>query len=239
MKNSLSQSVCHGVTTRPLYGLLYGLLLIATTVTAQSGEPVSDTSYLTQQGALFFEVKTSIYQDGSELTTKTLIGDTIALVQASKDRLTSNAATMSVDVRHVSQFRKRFTKLLREATAVQTLTGIDPQRAVQDDYSAPFLAPGWTVKRDGTTSDVEFTVNANGALRFTIGAAGSKAALLIGNALRLKNYPANGTDTDLFTLPNGVWVDATRSVILRPPGNNDPVNRSAAPAPARTKKKGN
>lgn len=138
----MKKDFCHAVSTRPLYGLLYAILLAALPASAQSGEPVSDTSYLTQQGALFFEVKTSIYQDGSELTTKTLVGDTTALVQAAKDRLTSTAATMSVDVRHVSQFRKRFTTLLREANAVQTLTGIDPQRAVQDEYSAPFLVAG-------------------------------------------------------------------------------------------------
>lgn len=96
------------------------------------------------------------------------------------------------------------------------------------------------MKRDGTQSDVEFTLNAQGALRYAIAGGSTKSALLIGQALRLKNYPSNGTDTDLFTLPNGVWVDATRSVILRPPGNDAPVNRSAAPAPARTRtKKGN
>lgn len=227
---------CHAVSTRPLYGLLYGLLFLATTSTAQSGEPVSDTSYLVLQAGKFFEVKTSTYQDGSELTTKNLIGDTLALVDATKARLTSNAATMAVDVRHVSQFRKRFTTLLREATAVQTLTGIDPQKAVQDEFSAPFLIAGWTVKRDGATSDVEFLVNAQGALRYSVAQGATKSALLIGNALRLKNYPSNGTDTDMFVLQNGVWVDATRSVILRPPGNTSPVNRAATPANTKTKK---
>lgn len=218
--------------------LLIVITLIAaiTSASAQSGDPVSDTSYIVKQGVQFFEVRTATYQDGSEFTTKSLIGDTLALVEAAKARLTSNAATMAVDVRHVSQFRKRFTTLLREATAVQTLTGIDPQKAVQDEYSGPFLTTGWTVKRDGNTSDIVFTVNGQGALRFSVAGGATKSALLIGNALRLKNYPANGTDTDVFMLQNGVWVDATRSVILRPPGNDALVNRAAAPAIVKTKK---
>lgn len=216
--------------------LLLAAFFLCGAILAQSGEPIQDTSWIEKTGTQFFELKKSVYADASELTTKILIGDTASLVQATKDRMTSRAATMAVDVRHVSQFRRQITDLLRESDAVKSLTGIDPQRSVQDDYSAPFLTGTWTIRRDGVTSDVVFSTNAQGALRYTIGAAGSKAALLLGTGLRLKNYPANGTDTDLFSLPNGVWVDATRSVILRPPGNSDPVNRSLAPAPARTKK---
>ena len=236
MKNLRSPLHCHAVGTRPIYACIFALLLCSAPTFAQSGEPVQDTSWIEKNGSQFFEVKRSVYADASELTSKTLIGDTAALVQATKDRISSRAATMAVDVRHVSQFRRQIGDLLRESAAVATLTGIDPQRAVQDDYSAPFLTGTWTIRRDGTTSDVTFALNGQGALRYTVGAAGSKAAILLGNGVRLKNYPSNGTDTDLFRLPNGVWVDATRSVILRPPGNSDPVNRATAPTPVRTKK---
>lgn len=229
-----------GIFTTPKTGskpamLLFLLLLAVFAAGAQSGEPVSDTSYITKTGDQFFEVRVSTYQDGSEMSTKSLIGDTAALVQAAKDRLISRGATMSVDVRHVSTFRKAFTELLRESDAVKSLTGIDPQRAVQDDYSATFLAGTWTIKRDATTSDVVFTVNGQGALRYSVNAGATKSALLIGNALRLKNYPSNGTDTDMYVLPGGAWVDATRATVLRPPGNNNPVNRAARPAPVKTK----
>jgi len=144
---------------------------------------------------------------------------------------------MSVDVRYVSTFRRQFSELLREADAVKALTSIDPQRLVQDENASPFLESGWTIRRDGASSDIAFTVNAQGALRFTVGGAGSKAALLIGSGLRLKNYPSNGTDTDLFALQNGVWVNSDRSTVLRPPGNDAPVSR--APAPPKATRKGN
>lgn len=218
--------------------LLIFFLLSPFFLAAQNGEPVSDTSYLVKQGVQFFEVKTSTYQDGSELTTKTLIGDTAALVQATRDRITSKAATMAVDIRFVSTFKKQITTLVRESNDVLALTGIDPQKAVQDEHSAPFLIAGWTIKRDGTTDPVAFTVNGQGNLRFSVNGAATKAGQLFGNALRLKNYPSNGTDTDMYRLPNGVYVNADRSVILRPPNNNDPVSRSAAPAPVlKTQKK--
>lgn len=209
--------------------------LLPTLLCAQS-EPVSDTSYLVKQGTDFFEVITLLYADGSEQTTKTLIGDTAALVSAAKNRMTSKAASMAVDVRYVSTFRKQLTGLVRESNAVLALTGIDPQKQVQDEHVAPFLLDGWTVKRDATTDPVVFTVNAQGNLRYSVGGAATKAGQLFGNAMRLKNYPSNGTDTDVYRLQNGVWVNADRTVILRPPGNNAPVSRSAAPAPVSGKK---
>lgn len=216
--------------------LLFYLLLFAPAfLFAQSGEPVSDTSYFVQQGPQFYEVKTAIYQDGSELTTKTLIGDTTAMVESAKARLTSSAATMAVDIRHVSTFKKKFTTLVRESDQVKALTGVDPQRSVQEDYDDAFLVSGWKIRRDGTTNDVVFTVNAQGALRYAVAGGQTRAATLIGNAVRLNNYPSNGTDTDLFALPNGVWVNADRSIVLRPPGNNAPVNRAGGAPKGTTK----
>lgn len=198
---------------------------------AQTGEPVLDTSYFEKQGGTFFEIKKQVFQDGSEQTWKTVIGDSAAFVTSAKNRLVSQSTTMAVDVRHVSTYSRRFKDLLRESDQVRTLTGTDPQRLVQDELADQFLAGTWSIKRDGTTSDVVFTLNAQGALRFSVAGGATKAALVIGDAMRLKNYPSNGTDTDVFRLPNGVWVNVDRSVVLRPPG----VNRAAKPA-ATTKK---
>lgn len=218
---------------------LFILLLTPLFLAAQSGEPVTDTSYLEKQGSLFFEVRRMVYADGGEIQTRTSIGDTAQLVQAAKDRLTSKAATMAVDVRFVSQFRSQFTTLLRESDAVQALTGISPQREVQDEHAAPFLEDGWTIRRDATTSPVAFTVNAQGALRYAVNGGSTSPALLLGSAMRLRNYPSNGNFTDVYVLATGVWVSCDRSVVLRPPGNDAPVNRAAPlSAPKAAKKKG-
>ena len=223
--------------------LIITVIAVITTITAiaaQSGEPVSDTSYIQKVGNTFFEIVTFTYQDGAEMTNKTPIGDTAALVQATRDRITSRAATMAVDIRHVSTFKKSITTLVRESNAVVALTGIDPQKAVQDEYAPPFLISGWTIRRDATTDPAEFTINASGNLRISVNSGATKAVQLFGNALRLKNYPSNGTDTDMYRLQNGVFVNADRTVRLRPPGNSEPVSRAAAPAPSKTRtKKGN
>lgn len=219
--------------------ILLFLCLMPLALAAQNDEPVSDTSYITLQSGKFYEVRTSFYQDGEEITTKSLIGDTAQLVQAMQDRITSKAASLAVDARYLSTARKQLTVLNRESDAVKNLTGIDPLKKIQDERIAPLLIAGWKIRRDGTTSDLEFTVSAQGNLRYAINAGSTKAATLFGDVIRLKNYPSNGNDTDLFLLRNGNFVNLDRSTILRPPGNDNPVNRSAAPAPTRTKKKGN
>jgi len=216
---------------------LFAFLLFPLILSAQNGEPVSDTSYITAQGGIFSEVKTFIYADGSELSTKTPIGDSLALAAATKARIESTAASMAVDVRYVSTFKKKITTLVRESNAVLALTGIDPQKQVQDEYSAPFLTAGWALRHDGTTADIAFTVNAQGNLRYSVAGGTTRQAQLLGAVLRLKQYPAQGTDTDVYRLQNGVYVNADRSIILRPPGNNSQVSRSAAPAPATKKAK--
>lgn len=148
--------------------LVITVITVITTISAQNGEPVSDSSWIEKTGNLFYGVRLSVYADGAESRTKTLIGDTAALVTAMKDRLTSKSATMAVDVRYVSTYRKAFTGLIRESNDVLAMTGIDPQKQVQDEYAAPFLITGWTIKREGTTDPVEFTVNAQGNLRYSV-----------------------------------------------------------------------
>lgn len=212
---------------------LFILLITPFFLTAQSGDPVGDTSYFTVQGGKYYEIRTTFYPDGEEITMKDFIGDTAALVQGMKDRITSKAASLAVDVSYTSTAKKQLTGLIREANAVQTLTGIDPMQGVQDDNVAPFLADGWTIRRDDVTSPVVFTVNAQQNLRYAVNGGATKGARLFGRVIRLLNYPANGGDTDMFLMKNGNFVNLDRSTVLRPPGNNAPVT-----APKAAKKKG-
>lgn len=205
--------------------LLFSLLLFAPAFLFAQKEAVIDTSWVEKSANQFFAIRKQVFEDQSELVVKDLIGDTTALVDATKSRITSKAATMAVDVNYVSSYRKKIGELLREADAVRTLTGIDPQREVQKEYDDIFLASGWTIKRDGATQPIEFTLNAQDALRFSVNGGTTKPALLLGKALRLKDYPIKDTHTDVYELPNGVWVDATRLTVLRPPNNDSPVNR--------------
>lgn len=209
--------------------ILFFFLLIPVIAFAQNGEPVSDTAYIFSQqtaaGLRFYEVKTFVYQDGSELTSKTLIGDSLTLLQSATAKIQASSASWAVDIRHVSTFKRKITATIREADQGRTLTGTDPQREIQMQQQAAFLEPGWKIRRDGTASDIVFTVNAQGALRYSVAGGQTRGATTLGSAMRLNNYPSSGTDTDLYVLPSGVWINADRSVILRPPNNNSPVNR--------------
>lgn len=203
---------------------------------AQNGAPVADTSYRVQQGANFYEVRTTFYPDGEEVTYKDFIGDSSALVEGMKARITSKAASLAIDVSYTSTAKKQLTGLIRESNDVLSLTGIDPMQAVQDENVGPFLADGWTIRRDDVTSPIAFTVNAQNNLRYAVNGGATKAANLFGRVIRLRNYPSNGVDTDMFLMKNGNYVNLDRSTVLRPPGNDAPVNRAAAPSPVKVPK---
>jgi hypothetical protein len=218
MKNLLIL-LCHGVTTRPIcVGLLFFLPLW---LVAQSGEPVSDTSYFLKQGNLFYGVQTKIYADGSEITTKTLVGDTTALVDGMMDRITGQAATMAVDARHVSTSRKRLNDLLRESDNVLSLTGIDPQKEVEIEYHLPFLESGWTIKNGGAGVPIDFSMSAQNNLRYSVNGGALKQLDLCGNVIRLRQFTGSA-DVELYKLKEGgKWVDLNRTVTLIPPSGGD------------------
>lgn len=211
---------------------------------SQNGDPVTDTSEIVLQGGKFFEVKMQTFADGDEINTKTMIGDSTALVQSTEDRIISKAATLAVDARYVSQSRKALTELIRQDNAVEGATGISPLKNIVQNYSSPFLESGWKIKESGAAIDISFSVNAGGNLRYTPAGGTTRTAILFGDAIRLRNWTGT-TGMDLYQLKaGGPWVNLDRTVILRPPGNAGPVSRQAAPAPVepivkkRTTKKG-
>lgn len=208
--------------------LLFLLIFLPMLLAAQSGEPVADTSYFVREGATFYEVRRVHYEGGSEMQTKSPIGDTAALVQAAQDRVASQATRLSVDVRHTSTASQQISDWLRECEAVRALTGIDPVRAMQADVAAPLLAGGWKVG----DKDIAFALSASGALTYSVAGAAPRPALALGAALRLKKWTGGG-DLDLFLLPEGEWVNGTREVTMRATGE-----RSVAPAPVRGARKG-
>lgn len=198
-------------------------------ISAQNGDPVTDTSYITLQGGQFFEVKMQTFQDGSSINTQTLIGDSTALVQATEARIVSKAATLAVDARYVSQSRKTLTGLIREDNAVETATGVSPLKNIVAQYSGAFLESGWKIKETGAAVDIAFSVNGAGNLRYTPDGGTTRTAILFGDAIRLRNWSGTN-DLDLYQLKaGGAWINLDRTVVLRPPGNADPVSRPPAP----------
>lgn len=201
--------------------LLFLLLFAPIAALAQNNEPVSDTSYFIKQGAKFYGVQTKIYADGSELTVKTLVGDTTELVSGMKDRITGQAMSMAVDARYVSTSRKRLNDLLRESDQVLALTGIDPQKEVEVEYSAPFLESGWTVKNGGARVPITFSMSAQNNLRYSLNGGANKQVDLCGSVIRLRDFTGTAA-IELYQLKSGgKWVDLNRSVTLIPPNGGD------------------
>ena len=86
-------------------------------------------------------------------------------------------------------------------------------------YSPPLLVAGWTIKEGGVESDMQFSVNSSGALRYVIAGYPLRGATIISNTLRLNNYKATGKSLDIYRAPGGNWFSIDDTVKMKHPNN--------------------
>ena len=178
-----------------------------------------DTTWIENAGGQFFGVRRIVYLNDEEDYKKTLIGDTARLAQNQVERITTRAASMAVDASQVSTFKRKLADLLRESDAVLAASGVSPIDTVQKLHVLKFLSPGWTIRENGTISDVSFIVNANGRLRYTVTGQAARNADLFGDVMILNAYPAQGSQVGLYRNSEGNYMSLDRSVVVRVPGS--------------------
>jgi len=90
----------------------------------------------------------------------------------------------------------------------------------------PFTSQDWTLRTPDSLYNLTFSINNNGTLRYRINDGPAATANLLGDLIRLRNFPPYGKAVDLVRLPSGRWVDATRTYRIAPLGTS---NRNAPP----------
>jgi len=205
--------------------LIFLFLILTFAATAQR-ETVLDSTYLTNQGGQFFTVRVVNYSTGESEVTSKLVGDTAQLYTGYLDAVRQQAATLANDIRVVSEYKGRITQLIREADAASLIVGMDILDTITAQNAEPFTSQLWTIRTPDTLFNLTFTVNQNGTLRYRVNDGPAATANLLGDLLRLRNFPTASTNTDLARLPSGRWVDATKTYRIAPDGIS---NRNAPP----------
>jgi len=97
--------------------------------------------------------------------------------------------------------------------------GKSPADSIEAKDLDPFLVAGWTMKTSAGSTAVTFNKTAAGKLRYQNVTATNRQCDLLGSVIRLRDYPTNGTNIDLFKSPNGKrWTSLNRDYQLIPPG---------------------
>jgi hypothetical protein len=203
--------------------ILFLLLFLPLFATAQR-ETVTDTSYITTTNAKFFETRYIVYDNGESSTTVTLIGDSAAVRDLYANRISTEAAQLNAAAQIVIKRNKTLSELNRLDTYATALLGAarSPLLSIQTAQEWPFYAnntgvPGWTLIDASGTRTVTFDHNTAGLLRYRISTGTRERLIVFGDVIRLRNYPAANSDTELYKLPSGSYTNLDGTVKLRKP----------------------
>lgn len=217
------------------------LLLLPALLRAQ--DIVSDTTYVVPvQGGGFNQVKETTYETGRQVTTL-IPYDTVQIISLyiglaqSKANDVASAAVAAIA-------RQRAVKQIRDYDqGVTAIAGFSSADSIARQIFAKHLA-GKTLEWDsaGVVIPAEVNPRPAGGYNLRINGVNNRLNLFDRRWLRVRNYPAQGTDTDLW-LYRGEYTSFDGTYTLRTTdGSNIRAAQPAATQPATkkttTKKKG-
>ena len=205
------------------------LLLIPCAILAQ--DVVYDTTYVTTTDTGFLQVKEVTYENARKITiaipydTAQIISLYIGLAQSKANDIATAAVTAIARQRSVKQIRDY-------DTGVQGIAGFSSADSISKQLFERHLA-GKNLEWDSLAVVISAQVNprAQGGYNLRLNGVNNRLDIFDRRWLRVRNFPVQGTDTDLW-LYKGEYVSFDGTYVLR---TTDGSNiRSAQPAPATT-----
>ena len=169
---------------------------------------ITKTYVLGTDGVTYFEVVTTDYDDESQTAVKTRVGPVAQLVGDQADKSQRAADELAQSSRVVSRAKTTITELNNVDASITTLTGQSPLKVIQDRNQNFLTASGWQIDEGAGFVSLVFTVNAQGALRYSVNGGTTKGATMYGSIIRLNNYPVTGTNTDFHKAEGGKRYNA-------------------------------
>jgi hypothetical protein len=188
--------------------ILFLFLFATTALTAQN--VVSDTTYTTNTAGTFYEVTRVNFVDGTYKEQSKLIGDTASLVNYFENQMYREFQLLAFRAQELQAADRTANRLILTDIEVNKLVGISPLLELQQSQDSALLLAACTLN----DAEATFSRTAAGKLRM---ATGGSVFIVdhFGQALRLRNYPAQGQTVILYQIFPRVWSDANRRVILR------------------------
>lgn len=197
-----------------------------------------DSTWQIAANGAFYEVRLVEYSNGESSLNRSLIGDTASVFRGYLAEFEAAGNRMANAAHEARTNDKEIREILQRRDSILAKFGRDATDTLAAKYAGPLLASGWVVYEDTAATDVAFSVNAQGQLRYQITGYPVRNAFVISRTLRLQNYKATGRPLDIYAAPGGNWGSVDDRVRMRLPGNqglNRVITRfeaiNAAPAP--------
>lgn len=164
---------------------------------------ITKTYVLGSDNTTYFEQIVTLYDDESSTTTKTRVGPAAALAADQADKIEAQTRLQAQATYTAQRTKTLLAGIKTTDTTITTLSGSSPLKVIQDRHQAELTASGWTIDEGAGFVPIVFSVNAQGALRYTVNGGSTKNADTYGSIIRLNNYPSNGVNTEFFINENG------------------------------------
>jgi len=178
-----------------------------------------DTLYFQQEDNKLFQVTETRFEDGSYSVTKvaTTTDNVLRFYSGEMERLGNQLAASARETVTIPQY---VAASIRRQNILNQAIGVRPITDIQLKYENAFLdtvsSTVWQlIVNKGTPQTVVFGKTATEQLTYKIGNAAVKPVILLGQIMRLNNYPETGQALFLFQLQQNIWQDIDGNYILR------------------------
>ena len=182
------------------------LLLLPAFASAQ----VLDTTYFTTIDGRLFQTNRIVYEDGTYSENR-ILTDTARVVTITARKIEAQAQRFAEYAEMYQPYRQVFARAIALDATIKAQLGESPIAQIQASYELPFLdtLATWVFRTGGTDTDAKFTKSLAGALRVNVGNDASRQVVIIGDMLRIANYPVQGAPAYFYKVTEGLWQDVT------------------------------
>lgn len=205
------------------------LFLLAAASAFAQRTVTSDSTWISNQGGIFYENRLIIWSNGDEDQTKRSVGDTSKVFSKNVRQIEQEGDRFAEDAKSVSAFPKRIREIIRQADALEAIIGWNPLDSLQRKYASVLTDTLLQIKTDGGDwLDFSLFVNNAGKLRYRVDTLPAKNAVLIGGVLRLYNFLGSTFEVDLFRSGDYDFYSLDSRVVVRAIKTGSKTNRAAA-----------
>lgn len=213
---------------------IFFLLLLLPVLLPAQRSLVSDSTWISNSGGVFYENHLNLYDNGeTDGGFRRRLGDTMQVLRSYVNSIEGKASQLAADARIVSDFPAKVKELLRQGSAINNMIGRNPLDTLQKKYQAGLVDTTWQMRINGAAFvPFAFSVTAGGQLRYKLDTQANKNATVLGDVIRLANFNGGTVEVDLFLQKERFYTSIDRKIILRVAGS---TSRSTS-APPSTKK---
>jgi len=183
-------------------------LLFLCSLSAYTQTVTLDTTYIVNQGGVFFELSRIEYTNGSYSEKKDFLGDTLTIFNRYVAKIEGEANEIAAAAATAYRMRQKTSDWAKLDTITTARLLRSPITAIADSYEKEFLTGNWQIEFSGTSTAATFPrLSSNKRIRLQPATGGTpRTMLLYAKVLRIVNYPFSGVNI-LFQLREGYWIN--------------------------------